>query len=72
MNATLGTMDLLSEKLGRHLAPEDWQTLFNGPGRSTIRFSRRTVTLLYAQPVALSSYSPRLRESFMGPARGCG
>lgn len=69
MNAALGTMDLLSEKLGRHLAPDDWQALFNGTGRSTIRFARRTVTVLYAQPVALSSCPPRLRESFVAKVK---
>jgi hypothetical protein len=51
MNAPLGQLELLSEKLSRHLAPDDWQTLFQGSARSTILFVRKTVTVLYAQPV---------------------
>jgi class 3 adenylate cyclase len=69
MNAPLGQLELLSEKLSRHLAPEDWQTLFQGSGRSTILFVRKTVTLLYAQPVALQASPQRLRDSFVAKVK---
>jgi class 3 adenylate cyclase len=69
MTAPQGNMELLSEKLARHLAPEAWQALFNGQGRATIKFVRKPLTLMYAQPVALSACSPRLRESFVAKVK---
>jgi len=62
-------MELLSDKLARHMAPEALQTLFQGSGRSSIRFVRKQVAVLYAQPVALAACPPRLRESFVAKVK---
>ena len=69
MNAPLGKLELLSEKLSRHLAPDAWQTLFEGTGRSSILFLRKTVTLMYAQPVELASQPQRQRDSFVAKVK---
>jgi class 3 adenylate cyclase len=62
-------MELLSDKLAKHMSPEAWQTLFQGSGRSTIRFVRKQVAVLYAQPVALAACPPRVRESFVAKVK---
>jgi class 3 adenylate cyclase len=67
--APLGNMELLSEKLVKHMPPQAWQTLFQGSGRGSIRFVRKQVTVLYAQPVALASCPPRVRESFVAKVK---
>jgi class 3 adenylate cyclase len=67
--APLGNMELLSTKLAQHMPPDAWQTLFQGGGRSSIRFVRKQVAVLYAQPVALAACPPRLRESFVAKVK---
>lgn len=67
--APRGNMEILSDKLVKHLSPEAWQALFQGNGRATIRFVRKQVTVLYALPVALAACPPRLRESFVAKVK---
>lgn len=45
-------MDALSEKLARHLAPDDWQRLFHGEAAATIAFEQKSVNVLHIEPAA--------------------
>jgi CheY-like chemotaxis protein len=57
-------IELLAEKLSRHLGPEDWQELFHGGGLDAIRFEQKVQTLLYAEGGAQHEWSDRERDSF--------
>jgi hypothetical protein len=54
----------LSEKLSRHLSPQDWQRLFHGAEFDAIRFEQKQQTLLYAEAGCLDSLTERERDSF--------
>ena len=57
-------MEALSEKLARHLPPEDWQALFHGPDAATIRFEQKAQTVLYAEAGDARVWNDRERDSF--------
>jgi adenylate cyclase len=57
-------IELLSEKLARHLSPEDWQETFHGGGLDTIRFEQKVQTVLYAEAGGQRVWSDRERDSF--------
>lgn len=57
-------IELLSEKLARHLSPEDWQELFHGAELETIRFEQKAQTVLYAEAGDTRMWSDRERDSF--------
>jgi adenylate cyclase len=56
-------LEELSEKLARHLPPESWTRLFNGPDEAMIRFEQKQQTLLYAESVADDAMDERSRDS---------
>jgi len=52
-------IEALSEKLSRHLSPEDWQLLFHGPELEAIRFEQKAQTVLYAEAGDVGRLSER-------------
>ena len=46
-------IELLSERLSRHLAPEVWQRLFHGVGKPSIEFSEQPLTVLSIESLNL-------------------
>jgi adenylate cyclase len=56
-------LEALSEKLARHLVPESWTRLFQGPDAATIRFEHRQQTLLYAEAAGGAALDGRARDS---------
>ncbi|MDP3759439.1 MAG: response regulator [Ramlibacter sp.] len=57
-------IELLSEKLARHLAPEDWQALFHGAELEAIGFEQKVHTVLFAEAGDLRVWNDRERDSF--------
>jgi adenylate cyclase len=57
-------VELLSEKLARRLAPEEWQELFHGAELETIRFEQKAQTVLYAEAGELRVWTDGERDSF--------
>jgi adenylate cyclase len=57
-------IEALSEKLSRHLSPEDWQALFHGAELEAIRFEQKAQTVLYAEAGETRIWSDRERDSF--------
>jgi len=57
-------IERLSEKLARHLAPEDWQALFHGAGLEAIGFEQKVQTVLFAEAGELRIWNDRERDSF--------
>jgi adenylate cyclase len=58
-------IELLSEKLARHLAAEDWEALFHGAGLEAIRFEQKVQTVLFAETGEQRAWNGRERDSFM-------
>ena len=54
----------LSEKLSRHLSPENWERLFHGAELEAIRFEQKQQTLLYAETGNVGGLSERNSDSF--------
>ena len=61
-------IEALSEKLARHLPPQEWQTLFNGDGAAGIEFARKPQTILYAEQGEQRLWNQRERDSFAAEA----
>jgi adenylate cyclase len=57
-------IELLSEKLARHLTPEAWQELFHGAELEAIHFERKAQTVLFAEAGELRIWSDQERDSF--------
>ncbi|MES2634312.1 MAG: response regulator [Pseudomonadota bacterium] len=57
-------VEALSEKLARHLPPNDWQRLFQGEGQHAIRFEQKRQTVLYAEIANPGTLTPYERENF--------
>ena len=57
-------IEALSEKLSRHLSPENWERLFHGSEFEAICFEQKQQTLLYAEAAAPDSLGERDRDSF--------
>ncbi|HSH89693.1 MAG TPA: response regulator [Ramlibacter sp.] len=57
-------IEALSEKLSRHLSPEAWQGLFNGPELEAIRFEQKPQTILYAETASMETWTERDRHAF--------
>ncbi len=57
-------VEALSEKLARHLSPDDWERLFRGADVEAIRFEHKELTVLYAQAGDSASWSERERDRF--------
>jgi CheY-like chemotaxis protein len=57
-------VEALSEKLSRHLPPEEWQALFHGNGAQSIEFERKPLALLYAEAGEQRFWNDRERDSF--------
>ena len=57
-------LELLSEKLSRHLAPGDWEELFHGAGLESIGFEQKVQTVLYAEAGDQRVWSDRERDGF--------
>jgi len=57
-------VEALSEKLARHLAPEDWQNLFQGEGLEAISFEQKRQTVLYAESGNPAAMTQREQENF--------
>jgi adenylate cyclase len=57
-------LEALSEKLARQLAPEDWQRLFHGPDRASIRFEEKVQTVLFAETINSANWTGNEHDSF--------
>ena len=57
-------VDLLSEKLARHVSPESWARLFHGPDANSISFEEKQQTILYAVVAGRGLQEERDRDSF--------
>ncbi|MBG9387021.1 response regulator [Caenimonas aquaedulcis] len=61
-------IEALSEKLARHLPPQEWQALFHGDGTHGIEFESRQLTVLHAEQGEQRLWNERERESFAAEA----
>lgn len=51
-------IEMLSERLSRHLAPEVWQRLFHGIGRQSISFHETPLAVLFIEALDLNGCPP--------------
>ncbi|MEJ7929987.1 response regulator [Ramlibacter sp. AN1015] len=58
-------MEVLGERLARHLSPGQWEDLFHGARAPSIRFAHQPLMLLLVQSAALNG-STSEREAFRG------
>ncbi|HSV46068.1 MAG TPA: response regulator [Ramlibacter sp.] len=56
-------IEALSEKLARHLAPQDWQHLFQGVGRAGIAFEQKPQTVLHVESASVMPMSEMQRRT---------
>jgi adenylate cyclase len=56
-------MEVLSERLSRHLSPDAWSQLFHGAS-DVIFFEQKPLTVLYAETPLASTWTDRDRDSF--------
>jgi CheY-like chemotaxis protein len=57
-------IEALSEKLARHLAPEEWQQLFHGSGVESVRFEQRQQAVLHAEPAGAVPWTDSEANAF--------
>jgi len=62
-------MEVLSERLSRHLSPDVWQRLFHGAGTETISFRQRALTVLFIESGDLGGWTRFSQEGFMAEVR---
>jgi len=67
--AHMRRMEVLSERLSRHLSPDVWQRLFHGAGKETISFRQRTLTVLFIESGDLGGWTRFSQEGFMAEVR---
>lgn len=52
-SARVKRIELLAQRLSRHLAPEVWQRLFHGTGKQSIEFAEQPLTVLFIESLNL-------------------
>ncbi|MEP6823244.1 MAG: response regulator [Ramlibacter sp.] len=62
-------MEVLSERLSRHLSPDVWQRLFHGAGMETIAFRQKALTVLFIESGDLGGWTRFSHEGFMAEVR---